>query len=260
MKKPKFTLVDYVIIIVVILAIVFAFIHITSDDSEKEESSAYDSSTLNKVVEKYLDYYKDGKVVKTTIEGINSTNNKPTEIHGEIVWIDDDRGSNVKVLVKSDKDNKTYLTGLYKDVSQADIYLDKMSLEVNDEKYDNLTEFTINYENISSLSYLSDKIGNYSNYEISTSLSGCELNASNYQALNNELYNNGRISIKLTSMGMENKIILVRATSSDINIANDILGDTPGTTEDITIRVYNCTSQEKKNIEDNFNVTNIKTF
>ena len=69
MKKPKFTLIDYLIIIIVIAAVIFAFIHITSDDQDETEATSYDSSTLNKVVEKYLSYYNQNKVVKTSIEG-----------------------------------------------------------------------------------------------------------------------------------------------------------------------------------------------
>ena len=45
---------DYVIIILVICAIVFAFIHISSKDEGVNEKTSYDSSTLNKITEKYL--------------------------------------------------------------------------------------------------------------------------------------------------------------------------------------------------------------
>ena len=49
MKKGilnKLTIVDYIIIIAVICAVVFAFIHITTDDSNDTKTSSYDSSTM----------------------------------------------------------------------------------------------------------------------------------------------------------------------------------------------------------------------
>ena len=39
--KPKFTLIDYLIIILVICAIAFAFIHITTDDSSNIKKTAW---------------------------------------------------------------------------------------------------------------------------------------------------------------------------------------------------------------------------
>ena len=71
--KKRFTLVDYAIIILVICAIVFAFIHVTSNDDTVNEKTSYDSSTLNKIAEKYLTYYRQGYIVNTTVHGYNST-------------------------------------------------------------------------------------------------------------------------------------------------------------------------------------------
>lgn len=262
MKKPKFlskfTLVDYLIIIIVIAAVLFAFAHITSDDQSETESSSYDSSTLNKVVEKYLSYYNENKVVRTSVEGLNATNNNPVAIEGEIVWIDDDRGSNVKVLVKSG--NETYLCGLYKDVAEADIYLDKMSLEVDGSKYENTTEFTVKDSNVSSISDLNKGLSNYSNYVVSTEITTDNLDSLKYQQLVNELTDNGRISFKSVNVGLKEKLVIVRATSSDLTMANNILGNIDGLSENIYIRVYNCTPEEQKIIESNFDVINVKTY
>lgn len=258
MKKPKFTLIDYLIIIIVIAAVIFAFIHITSDDQDETEATSYDSSTLNKVVEKYLSYYNQNKVVKTSIEGINSSNNEPINIKGEIVWMDDDRGSNVKVLVKSG--NETYLCGLYKDVVKADIYIDKMSLEVDGSEYNETIEFTINSTNISSINDLNSKLNNYSNYVLTTELTVDDLDSLKYQELVNSLYDNGRISIKTTNVGLTQKLLIVRATPADLNDADTILGNVNGVTEKIYLRVYNCTASEKQFIENNFNVLNVKTY
>ena len=59
--KIKFTVIDYIIIILVIVAIVFAFMHITSDDSVKTEKIAFDESTINKIPDTYLKYYNKNK-------------------------------------------------------------------------------------------------------------------------------------------------------------------------------------------------------
>lgn len=262
MKKPKFlnkfTLVDYLIILIVIATIVFAFIHITSDDNNKNESTSFDSSTLNKIFEKYLGYYNKGEIIKTTVDGLNSSNNKPVTLKGEIIWMDDDKGNNVKVLVKSE--NKTYLCGLYKDIPEADIYIEKISLEVDGSKYENLTEFTIKPSNINIIGNLTNKLSNYSNYEITTSITVSELDSLKFQQLTNNLFENGRISIKLSNTGLSQKILIVRATSSEITSADNIINSINGVSNEITIRVYNCSLHERKFIEENYDVLNVKTY
>ena len=113
MKKgilKKLTIVDYIIIIAVICAVVFAFIHITTDDSNDTKTSSYDSSTMNKIVENYLKLYLEGNVVETTVSGYNASTGKAVELHGNISWIDDDKGSNVKLLINSN--GKEYLAGI----------------------------------------------------------------------------------------------------------------------------------------------------
>ena len=99
MKKPgflkKFTIIDYLIIIVVIAAIIFAVVEISSPNQSEDESSSYDSSTFNKVVENYLKYYLTGNIVTTTVEGINASNNEPVSLNGNIIWMDDNSGNNL---------------------------------------------------------------------------------------------------------------------------------------------------------------------
>lgn len=262
MKKRilnKLTIVDYIIILAVICAIAFAFIHITTDDSNDTKTSSYDSSTMNKIVENYLKLYREGNIVETTISGYNATNGEEIELHGNITWIDDDKGSNVKVLINSN--GKEYLAGLYKDIPYADIYIDTISLESNGNKYKNLTEITINPENISSMNELISGINNNTNYELTTTLSIDELNTINYQDLSNNLYSHDkRISLKGSNTGLYNQLIITRATSDEINLADEILGTFNGTTSPITIRIYNCTTEDLQTIENNYNVTNIKTF
>ena len=87
--KPKFTIIDYIIIILVICAIAFAFIHITSDDSSNIQKTAFDSSTFSKLPETYLNYYKEGKIVKATVNGINSTNGDRISLNGTVKWVDE---------------------------------------------------------------------------------------------------------------------------------------------------------------------------
>ena len=94
--KIKFTLVDYIIIILVICAVAFAFIHITSDNSSSIQKTAFDASTINKLPETYLNYYKDGKIVKSTVTGSNATNGEKVTLNGTVRWVDE--GSAVKVL------------------------------------------------------------------------------------------------------------------------------------------------------------------
>ena len=262
MKKGilnKLTIVDYIIIIAVICAVVFAFIHITTDDSNDTKTSSYDSSTMNKIVENYLKLYLEGNVVETTVSGYNESTGKAVELHGNISWIDDDKGSNVKVLINSN--GKEYLAGLYKDIPNADIYIDSISLETNGKKFNNLTEVTVKPENITSLNELISGIGNTTNYEITTAIAVDELTTINYQDLTNSLYSHDkRISIKGSNAGIYNQLIITRATGDEINLADGILGNFNGATSPITIRIYDCSEQDLKTIENNYNVTNIKTF
>lgn len=260
MRKPKFTIIDYLIIIIIIAAIIFAFIHITSNDEDNQESTSYDSSTMNKVTEKYLSYYNQGKIVKTTISGQNSTNNQEIEIQGNILWLSDSGGSNIKALIQTNN-GQIYYAGLYKDFPNADIYIDKMSLEVDSEKYKNLTEFQIKPENITSLSQLTDKIPNQKNYEISTTITVDDLDGKTYQSIvNNLIENHQRLSITSSNVGLNQQITLTRSTPDEINQASNTLGNINGITDDITIRVYNCTPDEKTQIENTYQVNLIKTY
>lgn len=263
MKKPgflkRFTIIDYLIIIVVIAAIIFAVAEISSTDENESESSSYDSSTFNKVVENYLNYYKTGNVVTTTVEGINASNNEPVSLDGTIEWMDDNSGNYLKVLFESD--GNTYLAGEYQDTPNADIYLDRMTLNIDGSTYDNLTEVKISDMNITSLGDLTANLGNNTKYEISTTVTLDDLDSSSYQQAENALYdNNGRISIKATNTGLNDQLKITRATTEEINLITNIIGNIDGTTNDITIRIYNCTSPDLETIENNFNVLNIKTF
>lgn len=263
MKKPgflkKFTIIDYLIIIVVIAAIIFAVVEISSPDQSGDESSSYDSSTFNKVVEKYLGYYLTGNIVTTTVEGVNASNNEPVSLDGNIIWMDDNSGNSLKVLVESN--GNKYLLGEYQDIPNADIYLNRMTLTVDGSIYPNLTEVMISPMNVTSLSQLTDSLGNKTNYEISTTVTVDSVDGSSFQEAENALYSGDhRISIKSTNTGLNEQLKIIRATSDEINLFSGILGNINGTSDEITIRIYNCTNQDLENIENNFNVLNVKTF
>lgn len=258
--KEKFTLVDYAIIILVICAIIFAFIHITSnDDNTIKESTSYDSSTLNKINEKYLTYYRQGYIVNTTVNGYNSTDGKPVTLTGNIKWLDDDRGSNVKALVNSN--GKDYIVGLYNHVPNADVYINSMTLEMNGEKYSNLTEITIKPKNITSVPDLISGISNDTDYEITTTVTFDSLGSLKLQEITNILFqNDGRISFKGSNSGLTDQINIVRATNDEITKVTPILDTFNGITDEITIRIYNCSDNDINTIKNNYDVTNIQKF
>ena len=257
--KKRFTLVDYAIIILVICAIVFAFIHVTSNDDTVNEKTSYDSSTLNKIAEKYLTYYRQGYIVNTTVHGYNSTDGKPVTISGNIKWLDDDRGSNVKALVNSN--GSDFIVGLYNHVPNADVYINSMTLETNGEKYKNLTEIKVNPKNITSINDLISGISNDTDYEITTIVTTDSVESMKIQEISNILFQkDGRISIKGSNSGLTNQIFLVRATGSELSEVNNILSNFNGISNEITIRIYNCSDNDIDHIKNNYNVTNIQKF
>lgn len=257
--KIKFTLIDYLIIILVICAIAFAFVHIATDDSSNLEKTAFDESTFGKISDTYLKYYRDGYVVKATVEGYNSTNGEPVTVNGTVVWEDDNSGNDLKLLIESG--NETYLAGLYKNVPNADIYVDHISLESNGEKYKDLCEFKIKPEEISTLKDLTDKIPADADYELSTTIALDSVNSKVMQQVTNKLLeNDGRISIKTSNSDMDDQIIITKATKEDLANIDSILGNIDAITDDITIRVYGCTDDQIKEISKNFEVKNIRNF
>ena len=257
--KIKLTLIDYAIIILVICAVVFAFIHITSHDEATSESTSYDSSTLNKIVEKYLTYYRQGYVVNTTVHGYDADTGEAVTLAGNIIWMDDDRGSNVKGLVSSN--GSQYIVGLYNHVPNADVYIDSMTLEMNGDKYSNLCEIKANPKNISSINDLISGIGNDTDYEITTTITVDSFESGKIQEVINALFqNDGRISVKASNTGLTDQINIVRGTSEELSQISNILGDFNGITSKITIRIYNCSDDDINAIENNFDVINIQKF
>jgi hypothetical protein len=255
--KIKFTWIDYIIIILVVCAIAFAFIHITTDDSSDLKKTAFDESTVNKIPDTYLKYYKDGFIVNATVEGFNSTNGNRTTLNGTVIWEDDNGGNGVKLLI--DSNNQTYLVGLYRTVPNADIYIDHISLQSNGEKYKNLCEIKVKPVEINSLKDLTSKLPDDAKYEISTEIGVNSLNAKDSQKLANQLLSNGKRE-SIRAVHADNNLLIKKATKENLNDVSSILGNINGVTEDITIRIYDCQDSQIKEISKNFNVTNIRNF
>ena len=231
----KFTIIDYLIIILVICAIAFAFIHLTSDNSANIQKTAFDASTISKIPATYSDYYKEGNIVKATVNGYNSSTGEEVTLNGTVKWIGDNNGGDVKVLI--DCNNTSYLAGLYKDVPNADIYINTISLESDGSKYDNLVEFTVSPKKITSLDDLSKNLTDC-DCDISTIVSLDSIDATKIQEIKNKINSHDkRLSIKSFD---NNQIELEKASVEDIEDANPILGNINGITSMITIRVYNC--------------------
>lgn len=253
--KLKFTIIDYIIIILVICAIVFAFIHITTDDSSDLQKTAFDESTISKIPDTYLKYYKDGLIVNATLEGYNSTNGEPVTLNGNVVWADDNAGD-VELVIKTD--NGTYLTGFYRYNSNYDIYIDHLSLEINGEKYKNLSEITIKAREITSLNDLISKISPDTNYEISTNVALDELTAKQLQEIKNLILEHDKRDSMKT--GIDGQLIITKATKQNIIDADSLLGNIDGVTDKITIRIYDGTDEQINAIKNNYDVVNIKSF
>lgn len=252
--KKRFTIIDYLIILLIICAVAFAFIHITSDNSTNIQKTAFDSSTMNKLPETYLNYYKDGLIVKATVNGFNSSTGEEVTLNGTVKWVDE--GSSVKVLLETD--NGSYLCGLYKNVANADIYIKTISIETDGSVYPNLCEIKVKPMNITSFNDLNKNLSG--NYEISTSVSLDSIDTTKIQEIENKILSKDkRSSIKATNE-LLGEIIISKATGDNLNDANSILGPFNGITDDITIRIYNCSDKELNNVKNNYEVTNIRNF
>ncbi len=259
MKKilKKFSLVDYIIIILVICAVIFAFIHITSDDSSDIQKTAFDASTVNKISETYFNYYKDGNIVKSSVNGFNSTTGEEVSVNGTVKWIGDNGGSDVKLLIETE--NETYLVGLYKNIPNADIYINTISLESDGSKYENLVELTLKPEKITSLNDLVNEIPNGTDYEITTTISLDSIDTTKIQEMTNLINSHGK-RLAITSSNNDLQLYLVRANGDNINDGNTVLGNINGVTNDITLRIYNCTDSQLNAIKNSYDVTKVRNF
>ena len=240
MKKPNFlnklTIIDLLIIICVIGAAGFAIYHMADDDSSTASATSFDYSTNPKILETYLDYYKNGNVVTSTIVGTDANTGEKLELSGNVLWLGESEKEKVNVLI--DNNGKEMLAGFYKDVPNADIFIDSISLESNGDTYANITDFTVAPKEINNLNELNSEIPNETQYEISTNIAIDNLDSIKYQKLLNALYNNKKPCIVLKD-GQNNVLEINRANKTDLEIADEVLGDFNGQTSQIQIRTYN---------------------
>ena len=254
MKKPKLlnklTIIDILIIICIIGAVGFAIFHMADDDSSNASATSFDISTKNKMLENYLNLYQDGNKVTSTIVGTDSSTGEKVERNGDVLWLGESEKEKVNILL--DDNGKKVLAGFYKDVPNADIYIDQVSLETNGDTYANITDFQIAPKEINSLNDLISEIPKGTDYEISTTLALENFDAMKYQKLLNALNNNKKPCIVLNDEG--NALEINRADKTDLEIANHILGDFDGQTSQIQIRIYNSTPNDLRAIESSYNV------
>lgn len=250
----RVTIVDILIIIVIIGAIAFAFINSGSNEN-KIQIESFDASTMNKFVEKYLDKYKEGKIISTTINGYNTSSGKVEEFKGRVVWANDKYGKDVKVLV--DVNGNLVLIGLYKDTENTDIYLNRITLETNGDKYSNITEITITPMNLTNLNDIIAKVPNNMTYEISGIVSIKSQESTIYQSVLNTLMKNGK-RISIENNGYNNdQIELIQAQKEEIELSSPLFGNINGKTGIIKLRIYNASIKDINIIKSSYNIENI---
>ena len=108
MKKKflnKFTIIDIIIIICIIGAIGFAVYHMTID-TDNGTSVSFDTSTANKLVETYLNFYKDGNIITSQVTGTNASSGENITLNGTVVWVGDTLNG-VEVIINSNRNNMT---------------------------------------------------------------------------------------------------------------------------------------------------------
>lgn len=258
MKKPEFlnklTIIDILIIICIIGAAGFAIYHMVDDDSSKPSSTSFDYSTNPKILETYLDYYQEGNVITSTIVGTKSDTGEEVEVKSRVLWLGESENEKINILI--DDNGQKLLAGFYKDVPDADIFIEEMSLEKKSETYANVTDILIAPEEINSLNELIAEIPNGTQYEISTTLALDNMDSVKYQKLLNALNKNKKPSI-ISKNFEKNTLEINRADKTDFKIADKILGNFNGQTSEIQIRIYNSSPNDIKAIQSSFNVLDI---
>lgn len=239
MKKPgflnKITIIDILIIICIIGAAGFAIYHMEDDDSLNSSATSFDYSTNSKILETYLDYYKNGNVVTSTIVGTDARTREKVELNGKVLWLGESENEKINVLL--DNNGKPLLAGFYKDVPNADLFIDSISLESNGDTYKNVKDISVAPKEIGNINDLISEMPNGSHCEISTSIAIDNLDGVKYQKLLNALYDNKKPCIVMNAE--TNVLEINRANKTDLKTASEILGDFNGQTSQIKIRTYN---------------------
>lgn len=258
MKKPgflnKITIIDVLIIICIIGAAGFAIYHMTDDDATTASATSFDYSTNNKILENYLNYYKNGNMVSSTIVGTKSNTGEEVKLKGPVLWLGESDNDKINILI--DDNGKPTLAGFYKDVPNADVFIDQLSLESNGNSYANITDFIVSPKEVSNINELISEIPNETNFEISTKLAIDELDSVKAQKLLNGLYKNKKPCIIYKKDGA-NVLEINRANKTDLEIANNILKEFDGQTSEIQIRIYNSTYDDSIAIQSKYNVLSI---
>ena len=206
------------------------------DDSSNASATSFDYSTNPKILETYLDYYKDGNVVTSTIVGTDAKTGEKVELDGKVLWLGESETEKVNVLLESG--GKQVLAGFYKDVPNADVFIDSISLESNGDTYKNVKNISVAPKEISNLNDLISEMPNGTNCEISTIIAIDNLDGVKYQKLLNALYENKKPCIVLKN-SQSNVLEINMANKTDLKTASEILGDFNGQTSQIKIRTYN---------------------
>lgn len=239
MKKPgflnKITIIDILIIICIIGAAGFAIYHMEDDDSLNASATSFDYSTNSKILKTYLDYYKNGNVVTSTIVGTDARTREKVELNGKVLWLGESENEKINVLL--DNNGKPLLAGFYKDVPNADLFIDSISLESNGDTYKNVKDISVAPKEIGNINDLISEMPNGSHCEISTSIAINNLDGVKYQKLLNALYDNKKPCIVMNAE--TNVLEINRANKTDLKTASEILGDFNGQTSQIKIRTYN---------------------
>ena len=240
MKKPgflnKITIIDILIIICIIGAVGFAIYHMTDDDSSKASATSFDYSTNPKILETYMDYYKNGNEVTSTIVGTDAKSGEKVEVDGKVLWVGETENGKANILIENN--GKPLLAAFYIDVPNADLYIDSMSLESNGDTLKNIKDIAVVPKEINSLNDLISEIPNGTNCEISTSIAIDNLDNVKYQKLINALYENKKPCIVLKN-DESHTLEINRANKTDLITASELLGDFNGQTSQIRIRTYN---------------------
>lgn len=248
----KITIIDILIIICIIGAVGFAVLHMADDDSSTATATSFDSSTKGKILDTYLNHYKDGNKVTSTVVG-SKNNGEKVELHGKVLWLGESENENINILLEDN--GEEMLTGFYKNNPNADIYIDQISLETNGDTYSKVTDFKLAPKEINSINDLTSKIPDGTEYEITAGIAVDDLDSIKYQKLINALNNNKKPCLILNT---GNSVIeLTRANKTDLDLANHILGDLKGQTGPIQLRIYNSTDNISESIQTNFNVLSI---
>ncbi|MDR0911004.1 MAG: adhesin [Methanobrevibacter sp.] len=249
----KFTIVDYVIIIIVILAIIFAFIQITGEDKTETQSASFDSSSIGKFMAKYYSFYKDGYIVKSKVIGYNATSNEKVDLDGTILWADDSYSA-VKVLL--DVNGSKVLASMYSSFKESDVYIEQITLETDGNKYKNVTDITVKPIKLNKLSDLIKNIPDNMNFTITNNIAIKQSDSIHVQKLNNLMLNNFK-KMSIYSNDISDHLYLIKATPDEISSVSAIFSSINGETNSMTIRIFNCDENQLNIIKNNFEVKTI---